>query len=1597
MALLTLSILPKEESLYHSPKKQLNVNPKNDFMKKLLLITTAMFLLAAISFGQISAIPRTAKAPQRAQAKTSLGTFQQHNANPTIKKASQNNNPLVNPEPPRSPEAWITPWTFVQASGTYTAISGGTSIGATTDDEQVYGPYTIPFNFPYNGNVYTQFSVATNGFIGLGGTVVTTSSTPISTGTSNNIISALGENLAGQTGSDLQYAILGSSPNRTLVVQWTNYRKSAATGDVFNFQIRLSETTGVIAFVYNAFTVNSTNSTAEVGLRGASTADYNNRAVTTGTWAASTAGTTLAASCRVRTATKPANGQTYTWTPTICNTINTFPYLEDFSATFNACWSNTQVSGTGLWAISSSIAYTDFGVSLNPYSGTYAALFDSYNFASGTVARLAMSTFDFTALSSPELTFYMTQDALYSMADKIQVQVSTNGGSTWTTLPATYYRYNTAFAAPGWLKFTAFLTAYANTANVKLAFLATSAYGNPMAIDYVTVDQYTGPTNDVGPIALLNPTIIPTSQNLPWFAAIQNFVPPTQPSFPVATTLRENTVFSSTATSTVTNLAPGGSTILNGSFNLSSLGTGSSFDLAVQTQLGTDGNTLNDLLTGYTKPCTRGTVYAWDDGIDDGAVGFGTATGTGWFGQLYYLSSAASLSSLQIMWGSYPAAMTGVSLEIWNVAAGVPTTKFADIATGISLKLIDQGMWKTYDAAAPIALPAGTYWIGAHQSVGMIESYLLSDDQTGYTPVNYMAGHCFYSTNGTAWTDYTSSGLTMFNMIRPDFATVVVANPGNVTATSVSASEIDLAWLLNGNSNNVLVAFSTDGVFGTPVNGHVYSATDPIVGGGTVLQYSNALTFHHTGLSDGTAYFYKVWSYNGTQYSTGVFTYEVTQCNPVTVITEGFEDAFPPLCWTNLNAGSGNYWAVTPSTDYPHHSGDYCMYYAVEPTATYAANAWMFTKAFHMEAGGVYKVSFWENAYNASYPEKLKVTVGTAATVAAQTTTLYTGASLVNTAWAQQSASYTCPTTGTYYFAFNCYSAKNEAYLFIDDISIVRTYAHDIAVTSLDPKQVYALGTVTPVATVTNNGLNTETNFPVTMTIGSYTSTKTVATLASGASLQISFDPWANSVGDYTMQVCSHLTGDLNTGNDCMSHAVKVLSSLNINAYAYNTYPGTGSDPIGPTAFNLATPGVLNSIADQSTLDYPTGGTWANGQWYCALDNANSTTPYYLITMDPATGARTIIGDMGVSVTGLSYNTVNKTMYAIAFDGAVSKLYTINLGTGASTSVGTCGPDLLINLAINAAGQAFSVDISTDVLSSVNLTTGALTPIGPIGFNASYAQDMDFNHATGDLFIAAQDMTSGWLGWVNTTTGAVLKIGDFEGGAEITGFAIPYVSTKTLNLSATLLEGLYNGYGTMFEAKDVTYDGLGNITGVVEKWGVGVADHISVELHAATTHYDAGCDCQVSDYPTVVYPATDVPLSTTGTATVAIPGDYNSSYYLTIKQRNHIETVSALPVDFSGTTISYAFDAATKALDANMTTVLEADGETVSPPMIFGGDVNQDGQVEAEDMNEVGNDASAFVYGYVPTDVVGDGQVESGDINITGNNAANFVYTHRPM
>ncbi|HNQ68657.1 MAG TPA: fibronectin type III domain-containing protein [Bacteroidales bacterium] len=155
------------------------------------------------------------------------------------------------------------------------------------------------------------------------------------------------------------------------------------------------------------------------------------------------------------------------------------------------------------------------------------------------------------------------------------------------------------------------------------------------------------------------------------------------------------------------------------------------------------------------------------------------------------------------------------------------------------------------------------------------------------------------------------------------------------------------------------------------------------------------------------------------------------------IYTQDFTSTFPPTGWQITNAGSGNNWTLYSATTYAYN-GAYCMQYSYN--ISYAANTWAFMQGISMTAGNTYRVEFYQRVRSATYPEKMKVTVGNAQTVVSQTTTLLDLPSLTNTSYTNRITIDYIPTvSGTYYFAFNCYSAADKYVLYIDNIRVYET------------------------------------------------------------------------------------------------------------------------------------------------------------------------------------------------------------------------------------------------------------------------------------------------------------------------------------------------------------------------------------------------------------------------------------------------------------------------------------------------------------------------------------------------------------------------------
>ncbi len=264
-------------------------------------------------------------------------------------KLSERANCVAQPAAPDAINA-VGGYTFASSSGTYTAITGGTQHGSGSGlDDDNYNAVNIGFSFTFNGTAYTQLNINANGFVRFGGTAFSLSCgfAPISsTDTTNciNLAAAMTRDLAANsTSSEIRSQLTGSSPSQVFVVQWKDFKRYLDSGESYNFQIRLYETSNKVEYVYGSFTEGSTTDGApQVGIKGDSTTDFNNR---TGTnWAASTAGSSSTATMTLSSTSTPSTGQTYTWTPPNFPPSITYTTLANTTSTANRSFTGVAIT-----------------------------------------------------------------------------------------------------------------------------------------------------------------------------------------------------------------------------------------------------------------------------------------------------------------------------------------------------------------------------------------------------------------------------------------------------------------------------------------------------------------------------------------------------------------------------------------------------------------------------------------------------------------------------------------------------------------------------------------------------------------------------------------------------------------------------------------------------------------------------------------------------------------------------------------------------------------------------------------------------------------------------------------------------------------------------------------------------------------------------------------------------------------------------------------------------------------------------------------------------------------------------------------------------
>jgi hypothetical protein len=262
----------------------------------------------------------------------------------------------------------VTTLSFAQSAANYTfsnsitgslALANGNSVDMSTGTTQLYGTgvdtYTaavtnIGFPFFLMGVGYTQFSCNPDGQIRLGSTLITghtqsaTSSVPYLI--ANNI-----DGKTDATAGKVHYKLIGSAPNRVLVIEWKNVLIywNVATGNLSTYQARLYESTGVVEYAYgNMYHNNTVTSTNSIGFSVGTTAGQTGQLLTINTTptynssATSFTTTTFAASSDMTNLSSALDGSrtVFTFTPPIA------PNAPTALATSNATTTGMTLSWT---------------------------------------------------------------------------------------------------------------------------------------------------------------------------------------------------------------------------------------------------------------------------------------------------------------------------------------------------------------------------------------------------------------------------------------------------------------------------------------------------------------------------------------------------------------------------------------------------------------------------------------------------------------------------------------------------------------------------------------------------------------------------------------------------------------------------------------------------------------------------------------------------------------------------------------------------------------------------------------------------------------------------------------------------------------------------------------------------------------------------------------------------------------------------------------------------------------------------------------------------------------------------------------------------
>ncbi len=246
--------------------------------------------------------------------------------------------------------------------------------------------------------------------------------------------------------------------------------------------------------------------------------------------------------------------------------------------------------------------------------------------------------------------------------------------------------------------------------------------------------------------------------------------------------------------------------------------------------------------------------------------------------------------------------------------------------------------------------------------------------------------------------------------------------------------------------------------------------------------------------------------------------------------------------------------------------------------------------------------------------------------------------------------------------------------------------------------------------------------------------------------------------------------------------------SRGVNGVLYTVDPTTAVfTQVGPILAGASPLGITGLAFDP-----------LNGLLYGVTGLESPNSPRTLVTINPATGAASVIGSLIDPFGSVGLGDISFRSDGTLFGYSGSTLYTVNLSTGGLTAVGSSGNGGEGDaLAFSPTGTLYSSNSGpSGTLDTLDPSNGALTT-GPTLTNApqSFRINAFAIDAAGVLFGSNNSQTTPdrtvSLISINTTTGSITNIGLLPNNSDAIAFTVvPEPSTWTMLAIGALFMGI---------------------------------------------------------------------------------------------------------------------------------------------------------------------------------------------------------------